>query len=439
MPDTTTIPVNVILASNSPRRKQLLEEAGVKFTVYTGSTEVDESLDADQRAQPSEAVKKLAERKAGSVIQDILAENPVGLGIVIGADTTVVLDGEMLGKPYSADHAREMLGRLSGRTHEVITGVSVWLVMLNESEEKGGDGNVSLAFRSFSETSTVTFKELSTEDINAYVATGETIDKAGAYAIQGKGRRLVESYDGDFNNIVGWPVATLLHTFPEIRPETRDAVLTQKEYPRLRHCLSAAPSQNGVAALLYSEDLLQNSHRHLSANALRKAFVTLKYCLYPYLLHLEVGKEAFVEQHPNLERILFSEDEIRTRVKEMGAQITEDYAGKSIVVISVLRGAGIIKDLSSQIEGRHVLIDEDILDSGLTLRYLIKNLESRNPASIEVATLLRKDTPNQADIKCKYIGFECPDEFIVGYGLDYAERYRNLSCIGVLKPEAAQE
>ena len=434
MPDTTTIPVNVILASNSPRRKQLLEEAGVKFTVYTGSTEVDESLDADQRSQPSEAVKKLAERKAGSVIQDILAENPVGLGIVIGADTTVVLDGEMLGKPYSADHAREMLSRLSGRTHEVITGVSVWLVMLNESEEKGGDGNVSLAFRSFSETSTVTFKELSTEDINAYVATGETIDKAGAYAIQGKGRRLVESYDGDFNNIVGLPVDTLL----------------------------------------YSEDLLQNSHRHLSANALRKAFVTLKYCLYPYLLHLEVGKEAFVEQHPNLERILFSEDEIRTRVKEMGAQITEDYAGKSIVVISVLRGAAIfmadlvreihlpvemdymaissygngmkssgvvriIKDLSSQIEGRHVLIAEDILDSGLTLRYLIKNLESRNPASIEVATLLRKDTPNQADIKCKYIGFECPDEFIVGYGLDYAERYRNLSCIGVLKPEAAQE
>ena len=107
MPDTTTIPVNVILASNSPRRKQLLEEAGVKFTVYTGSTEVDESLDADQRSQPSEAVKKLAERKAGSVIQDILAENPVGLGIVIGADTTVVLDGEMLGKPYSADHARD--------------------------------------------------------------------------------------------------------------------------------------------------------------------------------------------------------------------------------------------------------------------------------------------------------------------------------------------
>ncbi len=213
---TKTLPVNVILASTSPRRKQLLEEAGVKFVAYKGTTEVDESLEPDLAAQPEEAVKKLAERKAGAVIQDILAQNPVGLGIVIGADTTVVLDGEMLGKPYSADHAREMLGRLSGRTHQVITGVSVWLVMLNDTEENGGDGNVSLAFRSFAETSQVTFKELSAEQINAYVATGETIDKAGAYGIQGKGRALVEKYEGDFNNIVGLPVDTLLKNFPDI-------------------------------------------------------------------------------------------------------------------------------------------------------------------------------------------------------------------------------
>lgn len=186
------------------------------------------------------------------------------------------------------------------------------------------------------------------------------------------------------------------------------------------------------------------------------------------------GKEAFVEQHPDLDRVLFSEEDIRTRVAELGAQITEDYAGKSIVVISVLRGAAIfmadlvreihlpvemdymaissygngmkssgvvriLKDLTSQIEGRHVLIAEDILDSGLTLRYLMKNLESREPASIEVATLLRKDTPNQANINCKYVGFECPDEFIVGYGLDYEERYRNLACIGVLKPEVTAD
>ena len=238
---TVSIPVNVILASKSPRRKQLLEEAGVKFTVFTGSSEVDESLEPDLRAQPAEAVKKLAERKAGAVVQEILAQNPVGLGIIIGADTTVVLDGEMYGKPYSvgsemcirdrysADHAREMLARLSGRTHEVITGVSVWMILLNETEEKGGDGKVSLAFRSFTESSYVTFKELSKEDINAYVATGETIDKAGAYGIQGKGGALVEKYEGDYNNIVGLPVDALLKNFPDILKETIEAEVAEAE------------------------------------------------------------------------------------------------------------------------------------------------------------------------------------------------------------------
>lgn len=226
---TVSIPVNVILASKSPRRKQLLEEAGVKFTVFTGSSEVDESLEPDLRAQPAEAVKKLAERKAGAVVQEILAQNPVGLGIIIGADTTVVLDGEMYGKPYSADHAREMLARLSGRTHEVITGVSVWMILLNETEEKGGDGKVSLAFRSFTESSYVTFKKLSKEDINAYVATGETIDKAGAYGIQGKGGALVEKYEGDYNNIVGLPVDALLKNFPDILKETIEAEVVEAE------------------------------------------------------------------------------------------------------------------------------------------------------------------------------------------------------------------
>ena len=176
-----------------------------------------------------------------------------------------------------------------------------------------------------------------------------------------------------------------------------------------------------------------------------------------------------MEQFPDLDRVLFTEEEIRNRVKELGMSITQDYAGKSIVVISVLRGAAIfmadlvreihlpiemdymaissygngakssgvvriLKDLTCSIEDRHVLIAEDILDSGLTLRYLMKNLESRNPASLQVATCFAK-TPQIRQIFCKYIGFECPDEFIVGYGLDYAERYRNLPCIGVLKPE----
>ena len=95
----------------------------------------------------------------------------------------------------------------------------------------------------------------------------------------------------------------------------------------------------------------------------------------------------------------------------------------------------ILKDLTSEIEGKHVIVAEDILDSGLTLKFLLKNLSSRKPASLAVATFLKKKTPAQADIDCRYVGFECPDEFIVGYGLDYAERYRNLPYVGILKPE----
>ncbi len=172
----------------------------------------------------------------------------------------------------------------------------------------------------------------------------------------------------------------------------------------------------------------------------------------------------------DIERILFTEEDLQRRVSEMGAQITHDFQGEKPLVISVLRGAAIfmadlvreielpvemdymaissygngakssgvvriLKDLTSSVEGRHVIIAEDILDSGLTLKYLIKNLSSRKPESITVATLLRKKTLQQAKIDCRYVGFECPDEFIVGYGLDYAEQYRNLPYIGVLKPE----
>lgn len=177
--------------------------------------------------------------------------------------------------------------------------------------------------------------------------------------------------------------------------------------------------------------------------------------------------------HDDIAEILFTEDEIARRVGEIGSAITRDYAhaaDEGIVLISVLRGAAIfmadlarkielplemdymavssygsgvkssgvvriLKDLSSSIEGRHVIVAEDILDSGLTLQYLLENLSSRNPASLAVATLLRKQTEGQADIDCRYTGFECPDRFIVGYGLDFAERYRNLPYIGVLKPE----
>lgn len=176
------------------------------------------------------------------------------------------------------------------------------------------------------------------------------------------------------------------------------------------------------------------------------------------------------EQHPDIERICISEEELHQRVLEMGKQITEDYAGKEIVVISVLRGAAIfmadlvrairlplemdymaissygsgtvssgivrvLKDITSDIEGKHVIIAEDIVDSGLTLNYTIKSLASHNPASIEVAALLYKRREDSPDIDCRYVGFDVPDEFIVGYGLDYAERYRNLPYIGILKHE----
>ncbi len=180
--------------------------------------------------------------------------------------------------------------------------------------------------------------------------------------------------------------------------------------------------------------------------------------------------------HQDLNEVLFTEDVLSERVAQMGADITRDYADKSkpLIVISVLRGAcifmadlvrkidlpvemdfmavssygsgtkssgvvRIIKDLSTSIEGKNVLIAEDILDSGLTLKYLMKTLSSRKPASIEVATLLYKQGTQKTQIDCKYVGFDCPNEFIVGYGLDYAERYRNLPYIGVLKPEIYQD
>ena len=178
--------------------------------------------------------------------------------------------------------------------------------------------------------------------------------------------------------------------------------------------------------------------------------------------------------HPDVAQVLYSEEDIARRVSEIGQAITAEYASKAVedglVLISVLRGAAIFmadlaraidlplemdfmalssygnsakssgvitvkKDLSTDIEGKHVIIAEDILDSGLTLEFLLEMLQARKPASLAVVTMLRKDVPDQAAIACKHIGFECPNGFIVGYGLDFAERYRNLPYIGVLKPE----
>lgn len=200
----------VILASNSPRRRDLLTEAGVNFTVRTPVTPVDESLEPDLAANPEEAAKKLAERKAGAVIQEVLSENYTGMLIVIGADTMVVLDGKIFGKPRSASDGKHMLRSLFGRTHEVITAVSVWMVAAPNAED------VSLGFRTFADISRVTFRDLTDEEITDYLRKGESFDKAGAYAIQGEGASLVDHYDGSLDTIIGLPATRLIKEFPDL-------------------------------------------------------------------------------------------------------------------------------------------------------------------------------------------------------------------------------
>ena len=174
--------------------------------------------------------------------------------------------------------------------------------------------------------------------------------------------------------------------------------------------------------------------------------------------------------HQDVERILFTEEELAARVRELGARITRDYAGKDLVIASVLRGSFIFmadltraielpltvdfmavssygagtvssgqveikKDLSDSIAGKDLLIVEDILDSGNTLYYLKDVLAARHPASIHICTLMDKPERRVKPIKADYAGFQIPDAFVVGYGLDYAEKYRNLPYVGVLKPE----
>ena len=171
----------------------------------------------------------------------------------------------------------------------------------------------------------------------------------------------------------------------------------------------------------------------------------------------------------DIEKVLISQDEIERHVAEVGRKISEDFAGKDPIFVGVLKGCFIFmadlmryvdircsmdfmavssysgtsstgavkinKDLSEDIEGRHVIIVEDILDSGVTLSYLKQYLMVRKPASISIATLMDKPARRKADVYADYSCFEIPDAFVVGYGLDYNERYRNLPYIGVLKPE----
>ena len=168
--------------------------------------------------------------------------------------------------------------------------------------------------------------------------------------------------------------------------------------------------------------------------------------------------------------ILVDEETLRSRVAELGAEVSADYHGRDLLLIGVLKGAvffmadlmrhltipcevdfmaissygdstdssgivRILKDLDINIEGRDVLVVEDIIDSGLTLSYLMRNLESREPATLEVCALLTKPARRQIDVPVRYVGFEIPDRFVVGYGLDFAERYRNLRYVAVMSQE----
>jgi hypoxanthine phosphoribosyltransferase len=175
-------------------------------------------------------------------------------------------------------------------------------------------------------------------------------------------------------------------------------------------------------------------------------------------------------EHPDIQQVLLTLEQIAARVRELGVQISADYAEKELALVCVLRGAvvflgdllrelpdhasvdfmaiasygadtkstgvvRILKDLDDSIESRHVLVVEDIVDTGLTLNYLLENLRHRNAASVRVCALLDKPARRRVPVRVDYIGFEVPNAFVVGYGLDYAQRYRGLPFIGILKPE----
>lgn len=177
-----------VLASQSPRRKELLRQIGLSFT--TDPAHIDESVRAGEA--PGDYAVRLALDKA----REVAGRRKVG--VIIAADTIVVVDDDILGKPADADDAGRMLGMLSGRMHRVITGVALL------------DAGTGKAVSRFAVTN-VWFRELSLGEIAAYVATGEPMDKAGAYGIQGKGALLIEKIEGCYANVVGLPIA-LLHT-----------------------------------------------------------------------------------------------------------------------------------------------------------------------------------------------------------------------------------
>jgi septum formation protein len=195
--------MRLILASTSPRRAQILRDAGLAFSII--SSAVDETPIPGEA--PGELVLRLANAKA-----ELVAARSVGPAIVVAADTVVVLEGQIFGKPRSTDDARHMLERLSGRTHSVVTGVS--LIRLPDVEQ-----------RAFVETTLVHFDRLSANEITRYLATEEPHDKAGAYAIQGRAGRYIPRIEGCYYNVVGLPLARLLSELHELGWSEEEATL----------------------------------------------------------------------------------------------------------------------------------------------------------------------------------------------------------------------
>ena len=173
-------------------------------------------------------------------------------------------------------------------------------------------------------------------------------------------------------------------------------------------------------------------------------------------------------------KVLIDEDRLQERIRELGRELSQDYAGRELLLVGVLKGAvffmadlmrsvsvpceidfmaissygaatdssgvvRILKDLDINIAGRDVLVVEDIIDSGLTLSYLMRNLTARKPASLEICALLTKPDRREIDVPVRYVGFEIPNKFVIGYGLDFGERYRNLPYVGVLRPDLIPE
>lgn len=252
------------------------------------------------------------------------------------------------------------------------------------------------------------------------------------------------------------------------------------------------PSEEGGTLEMFTPDFyLPELDEYIELTTLRQSLVTAKNRkvrrlrqLYPEVkvrllykkdYHRILAKYGFgplgQAKVEGVHHVLFSESQVQKRVRELGREISRDYQGKQLVLVGVLKGvvcfmsdlmrnialplhlefmavsyyrhvAGavrIAKDLDRSITGAHVIMVEDIVDTGMTLNYILNYLEGHKPASLSVCTLLDKRSRRLVDVPLKYIGFEIPDEFVVGYGLDYSEEYRNLPFIGVLKPETTFE